>query len=99
MSAVAENLDAPGDGNATLGHRGRILAIVASSSGNLVEWYDFYVYAFFSLCFAPAFFPQGDSTTQLLQTAGVFAIGFLMRPIGGWLFGRIADRLGGGRPW
>ena len=74
--------------------RRRILAIVGASSGNLVEWFDFYVYAFCSLYFAPAFFPKGDPTTQLLNTAGVFAAGFLMRPIGGWLFGRIADRHG-----
>ncbi|AWN39440.1 MFS family transporter [Methylobacterium durans] len=74
--------------------RRRIMAIVGSSSGNLVEWYDFYCYAFFALYFAPAFFPQGDPTSQLLQTAGIFAVGFFMRPIGGWLFGRIADRLG-----
>ncbi|GEP02105.1 MFS family transporter [Methylobacterium oxalidis] len=74
--------------------RRRIMAIVGSSSGNLVEWYDFYCYAFFALYFAPAFFPQGDRTSQLLQTAGIFAVGFFMRPIGGWLFGRIADRLG-----
>ncbi|GCB02584.1 MFS family transporter [Ralstonia sp. SET104] len=74
--------------------RRRILAIVGASSGNLVEWFDFYVYAFSSLYFAPAFFPSGDRTTQLLNTAGVFAAGFLMRPIGGWLFGRIADKRG-----
>ncbi|WP_199029367.1 MFS family transporter [Ralstonia sp. ASV6] len=74
--------------------RRRIFAIVGASSGNLVEWFDFYVYAFCSLYFAPAFFPKGDPTTQLLNTAGVFAAGFLMRPIGGWLFGRIADRHG-----
>ena len=74
--------------------RRRIFAIVGASSGNLVEWFDFYVYAFSSLYFAPAFFPSGDRTTQLLNTAGVFAAGFLMRPIGGWLFGRIADKRG-----
>ena len=74
--------------------RHRIFAIMAASSGNLVEWFDFYVYAFAALYFAPAFFPQADPTAQLLNTAGVFAAGFLMRPIGGWLFGRIADRLG-----
>lgn len=74
--------------------RRRIMAIVGSSSGNLVEWYDFYCYAFFALYFAPAFFPKGDSTSQLLQTAGIFAVGFFMRPVGGWLFGRIGDRVG-----
>ena len=74
--------------------RHRIFAIMAASSGNLVEWFDFYVYAFSALYFAPAFFPKSDPTAQLLNTAGVFAAGFLMRPIGGWLFGRIADRVG-----
>jgi MFS transporter, MHS family, dicarboxylic acid transporter PcaT len=75
-------------------HRRRIYAIVAASSGNLVEWFDFYVYAFTALYFAPAFFPKADPTAQLLNTAGVFAAGFLMRPIGGWLFGSVADRKG-----
>jgi MHS family alpha-ketoglutarate permease-like MFS transporter len=74
--------------------RRRVLAIVAASSGNLVEWFDFYVYAFTAIYFAPAFFPKADPTAQLLNTAGVFAAGFLMRPIGGWLFGRVADRSG-----
>lgn len=74
--------------------RKRIFAIMAASSGNLVEWFDFYIYAFCAIYFAPAFFPKSDPTVQLLNTAGVFAAGFLMRPIGGWLFGRIADRRG-----
>jgi MHS family alpha-ketoglutarate permease-like MFS transporter len=74
--------------------RRRILAIVGASSGNLVEWFDFYIYSFLALYFAPAFFPSGNPTTQLLNTAGVFAAGFLMRPIGGWMFGRIADKHG-----
>ena len=73
---------------------GGIGAIIAASSGNLVEWFDFYIYAFCSLYFAPAFFPQSDATGQLLNTAGLFAAGFLMRPIGGWAFGRFADRHG-----
>ena len=72
----------------------RIFAIVGASSGNLVEWFDFYVYAFCAIYFAPAFFPSDDPTVQLLNTAGVFAAGFLMRPIGGWIFGRLADRRG-----
>ena len=74
--------------------RHRIFAIVGASSGNLVEWFDFYVYAFSSIYFAASFFPKASPTVQLLNTAGVFAAGFLMRPIGGWLFGRIADRQG-----
>ena len=69
----------------------RIKAIVGASSGNLVEWYDFYAYAFTSIYFAAAFFPTGDATSQLMATAGIFAVGFFMRPLGGWLFGWIAD--------
>jgi MFS transporter, MHS family, alpha-ketoglutarate permease len=72
----------------------RFRSIFSGSVGNLVEWYDWYVYAAFSLYFAKAFFPQGDRTAQLLNTAAVFAIGFLMRPIGGWLMGLWADRHG-----
>jgi MHS family alpha-ketoglutarate permease-like MFS transporter len=72
----------------------RIRAIVGASSGNLVEWYDFYVYSFTALYFAAEFFPKGNQTTQLLNAAGVFAAGFLMRPVGSWLFGVLADRRG-----
>ncbi len=72
----------------------RIRAIIGSSSGNLVEWFDFYTYSFTSLYFAPEFFPDQDQTTQLLKTAGIFAVGFVVRPIGSWLFGRIADQRG-----
>ncbi|MBU6494650.1 MFS family transporter [Pandoraea sp.] len=74
--------------------RRRIFAIVGASSGNLVEWFDFYIYAFCAIYFAHAFFPSGNPTTQLMNTAGVFAAGFLVRPIGGWFFGRLADRHG-----
>jgi metabolite-proton symporter len=74
--------------------RRRIVAIIGASSGNLVEWYDFYAYAFTSIYFASAFFPTGDSTSQLLGTAGIFAVGFFMRPLGGWLFGWMADTHG-----
>lgn len=71
-----------------------IIAIVSASSGNLVEWFDFYIYAFSSIYFAHLFFPEDNSTSQLIKTAAIFAVGFLMRPIGGWIFGRIADRHG-----
>jgi MHS family alpha-ketoglutarate permease-like MFS transporter len=74
--------------------RQRVFAIVGASSGNLVEWFDFYIYSFCALYFSSAFFPKGNQTTQLLNTAGIFAAGFLMRPVGGWLFGRIGDRYG-----
>lgn len=72
----------------------RIRAIFSGSIGNLVEWYDWYAYASFYIYFAPVFFPEDDATTQLLNSAGIFAVGFLMRPLGGWLFGSIADRVG-----
>lgn len=72
----------------------RIKAIVGGSIGNLVEWYDWYAYAAFAIYFSHAFFPSGDQTAQLLNTAGIFAVGFLMRPIGGWIFGTMADKIG-----
>ncbi|MBC7758662.1 MAG: MFS transporter, partial [Phormidesmis sp. FL-bin-119] len=72
----------------------RLKAIIGGSIGNLVEWYDWYAYSAFALYFSASFFPSGDKTAQLLNTAGVFALGFLMRPIGGWMFGRIADKVG-----
>ena len=77
-----------------LSKRQRIKAITGGSIGNLVEWYDWYAYTAFSLYFAPQFFPHASPTAQLLNSAGIFAVGFLMRPLGGWIFGRIADRQG-----
>jgi len=74
--------------------RQRLINIVGGSAGNLVEWFDWYVYAAFALYFAPSFFPEGDQTAQLLSTAAVFAIGFLVRPIGAWLMGIYADHKG-----
>jgi MHS family alpha-ketoglutarate permease-like MFS transporter len=72
----------------------RLRAIVVGSIGNLVEWYDFYVYAAFSLYFAPAFFPSADPVVQQLNAAVLFAAAFVVRPLGGWLFGWLADRHG-----
>ncbi len=74
--------------------RKRLIAIFGGSMGNLVEWYDWYAYSAFAIYFSPVFFPSGDATAQLMNTAGIFAIGFLMRPVGGWLFGSLADRAG-----
>jgi MFS transporter, MHS family, alpha-ketoglutarate permease len=78
----------------TWGARKRISAIFGGSIGNLVEWYDWYVYATFSLYFAKSFFPSGDRTAELLNAAAVFSAGFLIRPIGSWALGRYADRYG-----
>ena len=72
----------------------RLRAIIGGSIGNLVEWFDWYAYAAFALYFSPAFFPHSNPTAQLLNTAGIFAVGFLMRPLGGWFFGSIADKWG-----
>ena len=72
----------------------RLRAILGGSAGNLIEWYDWYAYSATALYFAPIFFPQGDQTAQLLQTAAVFAVGFFARPVGAWIMGRYADRVG-----
>lgn len=72
----------------------RIKAIIGGSIGNLVEWYDWYAYAAFAIYFSNSFFPDSDLNAQLMNTAGIFAVGFLMRPIGGWMFGSIADKIG-----
>ena len=72
----------------------RLRSICGGSLGNLIEFYDWFAYASFALYFAPAFFPGADRTTQLLNTSGIFALGFLMRPVGAWLLGRAADRYG-----
>jgi MHS family alpha-ketoglutarate permease-like MFS transporter len=74
--------------------RRRITAIFIGSIGNLVEWYDFYAYSAFALYFASAFFPGSDPVVQQLNAAILFAIGFIVRPIGGWLFGHLADAYG-----
>jgi metabolite-proton symporter len=93
VSTIADSLPVERSA-AAADRRRRIVAIVGASSGNLVEWYDFYAYAFTSIYFASAFFPSGDPTSQLLATAGIFAVGFFMRPLGGWLFGWVADKRG-----
>jgi MHS family alpha-ketoglutarate permease-like MFS transporter len=68
--------------------------IVGGSIGNFVEWFDWFTYSAFALYFANTFFPSGDQTSQLLKTAGIFAAGFIFRPIGGWIMGRYADVAG-----
>ena len=74
--------------------RERLKAIIGGSAGNLVEWYDWYTYSALSIYFAAVFFPKGDATAQLLNTAAVLAVGFFMRPIGAWVMGIYADRHG-----
>ena len=74
--------------------RSRLKSIVGGSAGNLVEWYDWYAYSVLTIYFAPVFFPKEDATAQLLSAAAIFAVGFLMRPIGAWLMGIYSDRHG-----
>ena len=81
-------------GAAALSGAARTRALFAASAGNLVEWFDFYAYAFTALYFSSRFFPESDPLVQLLATSGIFAAGFFMRPVGGWYFGRYADRHG-----
>jgi MHS family alpha-ketoglutarate permease-like MFS transporter len=78
----------------SISHRKRLFNIFSGSVGNLVEYFDWAIYAAFALYFAPVFFPAGDQTAQLLNTAAVFAVGFIFRPLGGWLLGSLADRNG-----
>jgi MHS family alpha-ketoglutarate permease-like MFS transporter len=81
-------------GDVAPGRGQRLRSIIGGSAGNLVEWYDWYVYSAFTLYFAPVFFPSDDPTAQLLSAAAVFAVGFIMRPIGAWIMGVYADRRG-----
>ena len=66
----------------------------ASLIGQLLEWFEWSSYAVFAPFIAAAFFDKSDPTSALLATFGVFAVGFLVRPLGGIIFGRIADRVG-----
>ncbi len=72
----------------------RVKAILIGSIGNLIEWYDVYAYSAFALYFAPSFFPAADPVAQQLSAAIVFAAAFIVRPLGGILFGWCADRYG-----
>jgi MHS family alpha-ketoglutarate permease-like MFS transporter len=76
------------------GKHHRIRNILGGSAGNMVEWYDWYAYTVLSAYFAPTFFPKGNDTAQLINAAAIFAVGFLMRPIGAWIMGIYADRKG-----
>src|ERR1700733_4056020 len=91
VSVVRRGVDEPMD---FVDMRRRIKALFPGSAGNLIEWYDFYAYAAFALYFAGAFFPNSDPLVQQLNIALVFAAGFLVRPLGGWLFGYLADHHG-----
>ncbi|WP_157219022.1 MFS transporter [Flavisphingomonas formosensis] len=74
--------------------RSRLRSIVGGATGNFIEWFDWFVFVSFALYFSPIFFPAGDRTVQLLQSAAILALGFVMRPLGALLFGLYADRRG-----
>ncbi|GAB2919373.1 MFS transporter [Paraburkholderia jirisanensis] len=96
-SAAAAAAAAAGEFEGAAAHvrrRGAARSIVGGSIGNLIEWYDFHVYTTFSIYFAASFFPRENHTIQLLSAAAIFALGFLLRPVGSWLIGLYADRRG-----
>ncbi len=68
--------------------------IAAGAIGNVLEWYDFAVYGYFAASIGRVFFPSEDKVAQVLGAFGIFAVGFLMRPVGGAVIGYIGDRLG-----
>ena len=72
----------------------RLTSIIGGSAGNVIEWFDFLAYSVFSIYFSKAFFPGGDMTAQLLNTAAIAAVGYVVRPLGSWLIGVVADRHG-----
>ena len=74
--------------------RERLRSIIGGSAGNVIEWYDFLAYSIFSIYFSKAFFPGGNQTAQLLNAAAVAAIGYVVRPLGSWAIGALADRRG-----
>ena len=69
-------------------------AVRGAAIGNTVEWFDFAIYGFLATYIAKKFFPSGDDTAALLNTFAVFAAAFFMRPLGGFFFGPLADRIG-----
>jgi MFS family permease len=88
MSATANKAEAG------LSNKERVFAILRASSGNLLEWAGFWFYAYTMIYFTPAFFPAGNPTVQLLQSAIIFGVPFLARPFAGWYYGQLADRKG-----
>ncbi|MFM0198592.1 MFS transporter [Paraburkholderia fungorum] len=91
MAATAHTLTLPATSAA---RRARLRSIIGGSAGNVIEWYDFLAYSIFSIYFSKAFFPGGNQTAQLLNAAAVAAIGYIVRPLGSWAIGALADRQG-----
>jgi len=79
---------------AGVARRPRLTSIVGGAAGNVIEWYDFLAYSIFAIYFSKAFFPGDNMTVQLLNTAAIAAVGYIVRPLGSWLIGVLADRYG-----
>ncbi|WP_447922450.1 MFS transporter [Achromobacter aegrifaciens] len=96
MSSTSASLRKPQGAAAPAGPApvSRARTILAGSVGNAVEWFDWTIYASFAIFFSSQFFPEGNETTALLATFGIFAVGFFMRPVGGWVLGIFSDRYG-----
>ncbi|MEJ3651747.1 MFS transporter [Actinomycetes bacterium KLBMP 9759] len=75
-------------------HRLPVRTLIAASVGNAIEWYDWTIYATFSIYFATQIFPSSDPTLALINTLAAYAVSFFFRPLGGWLLGRFADLRG-----
>jgi len=92
--ATAEGVLRAGDSERIISKSDERRVIVASSVGTVFEWYDFYLYAILAPFFAGLFFPPGNQTAALLGAFGAYAAGFLIRPFGALIFGRIGDLVG-----
>src|SRR5580692_9330843 len=79
---------------ANVARRARLTSIIGGAAGNVIEWYDFLAYSIFAIYFSKAFFPHDNMTVQLLNTAAIAAVGYIVRPLGSWLIGVLADRYG-----
>src|SRR5687767_2707540 len=75
-------------------HRMPVRTLVAASIGNAIEWYDWTIYATFSIFFATQIFPKENAALALISTLATYALAFFFRPLGGWLLGRFADLRG-----
>lgn len=87
-------MSATGSSSLSITPRQRRTAALAASAGTVIEYFDWMIYATFAVYFAPLMFNAQDSTSALLQSAAVFAAGYLLRPVGAVVFGKIGDRLG-----
>lgn len=94
LQVTIDEVSSPATVTSSQNTRTQLRSVIGGSLGNLVEWFDWYAYSAFAIYFANSFFPAQERTAQLLKTAAIFSVGFLMRPIGAWVLGAYADRQG-----